>query len=321
MQVFRNNPATSALNWYPVDCGLAEKDRLTELVKRGASKSSQSKLVEHFPESYSFDIDDSDTVEQRLLDAEVDELNESLHNNKTRQPHEQEWWILKPAILCGGKDIHLFATLNKLESLFDPARSHLRKNHRFICQRYIQNPLLLHLGLHKFHIRTYALAVGSLHVYVFRRMLALFAAKKYQHPWITDAYDVHLTNTSLQEDAIALGSTRSLDDLPEESGLGLGWKEDAFSQICAITSDSFATAARCSPTTFQLLSNCFQLFGIDFLLDQTGKVWLLEFNSGPALDPSDLVSHLFDSIVDIVLQRWMDTNDRPVHSMEKVLSI
>ena len=133
--------------------------------------------------------------------------------------------------------------------------------------------------------------------------------------------DVHLTNTSLQRGLQAGASTCIFDDLTEESGLGPGWKKNVFSQICEITSDSFAKAVQCSPTTFQLLSNCFQLFGVDFLVDQTWKVWLLEFNSGSALTYSEVIPDLFDSIVAIVLQRWIKTNDCPVNSVVEVLSL
>ena len=93
------------------------------------------------------------------------------------------------------------------------------------------------------------------------------------------------------------------------------------SQICEITSDSFATAVKSSPTTFQLLSNCFQLFGVDFLVDQTGKVWLLEFNSGLAFTRSDVIPDVFDSIVAMILQRWFKTDDRHVDSIVEVLSL
>ena len=152
-------------------------------------------------------------------------------------------------------------------------------------------------------------------------MLALFAPKQYQHPGTTDATDVHLTNTSLQSHSQALGNRCIFDDLTEESGLGPSWKKDVVSQICEITSDSFATAVKSSPTTFQLLSNCFQLFGVDFLVDQTGKVWLLEFNSGPAFTRSDVIPDMFDSTVAMVLQRWFKTDDRHVDSMVEVLSL
>ncbi|KAI7009491.1 hypothetical protein KC355_g6534 [Hortaea werneckii] len=56
----------------------------------------------------------------------------------------------------------------------------------FIAQPYIHPPLLLPpphpCAGKKFHIRTYVLAVGALKVYVYKPMLALFAAKPYSAP-------------------------------------------------------------------------------------------------------------------------------------------
>ena len=325
MEYFRNNSLTSAVNWYPIDQSLVDKDRLPWLIKHRVSKSSNGALAEQVPETHCFWIDDSDTVDEALHDAEAYELRASLRRNEHKSPEGQEWWLLKPAVLCCGKGIKLFATGKDLEESLDPDLSDLRNHRRFVCQRYIQDPLLLQPESRKFHIRTYALAVGSLEVHVFRRMLALFAPKRYQSPWESASSSIHLTNTSLQGSSIANGSIRVFEDLEDDGRIGQDWKNSVFSQIRDITSDAFGAAAQCSPTTFQLLSNCFQLFGIDFLVDQAGKVWLLEFNSGPALDDLDdtkaLLVDLFDSIVDIAMGHWFRATECRSETMVKVLDL
>ncbi|GAB1732495.1 hypothetical protein NU195Hw_g1954t1 [Hortaea werneckii] len=62
----------------------------------------------------------------------------------------------------------------------------------FIAQPYIHPPLLLPpphpCAGRKFHIRTYVLAVGALKVYVYKPMLALFAAKPYSAPGSSSPY-------------------------------------------------------------------------------------------------------------------------------------
>ncbi|KAI7565610.1 hypothetical protein KC316_g12533 [Hortaea werneckii] len=62
----------------------------------------------------------------------------------------------------------------------------------FIAQPYIHPPLLLPpphpCAGKKFHIRTYVLAVGALKVYVYKPMLALFAAKPYSAPGSSSPY-------------------------------------------------------------------------------------------------------------------------------------
>ncbi|KAH6707690.1 survival protein sure-like phosphatase/nucleotidase [Leptodontidium sp. MPI-SDFR-AT-0119] len=163
--------------------------------------------------------------------------------------------------------------------------SHLR---HFIAQPYIHPPLLLPGNPRKFHIRTYVLALGSLKVYVYKPMLALFAATPYVPPWSstttstfsnTTDLSPHLTNTCLQTGAHD-GSVHSFFSLPD-SQLPPSQKEDIFAQICATTSEVFEAAARGMSVHFQTLPNAFEVFGLDFLVDERGTAWLLECNAFP----------------------------------------
>ena len=81
----------------------------------------------------------------------------------------------------------------------------------FVAQQYIKDPLLFpnlpNLSNHKFHIRTYVIAFGSLKVYVYKPMLALFAQNRYEKPGSinsTNNLAAHLTNTCLSPSAGAL---------------------------------------------------------------------------------------------------------------------
>ncbi|KAG4429487.1 hypothetical protein IFR05_015025, partial [Cadophora sp. M221] len=164
--------------------------------------------------------------------------------------------------------------------------SHLR---HFIAQSYIHPPLLLPGNPRKFHIRTYVLALGSLKVYVYKPMLALFAATPYVPPWSTTStssssstttdLSPHLTNTCLQTGAHD-GSVLSFFSLPD-SQLPLSQKENIFAQICATTGEVFEAAARGMSVHFQTLPNAFEVFGLDFLVDEKGTAWLLECNAFP----------------------------------------
>ncbi|KAK1067952.1 hypothetical protein LTR74_006044 [Friedmanniomyces endolithicus] len=173
----------------------------------------------------------------------------------------------------------------------------------FIAQPYIHPPLLLPvphpLATRKFHLRTYVLATGALRVYVYKRVLALFAAETYQALTAENSGELgrHLTNTCLQDSGEREGSVREFWGLPStipsipakpqtgSSGEGeaeqTDWRESVFTQICAITSATFEAAARVSSTHFQPLPNSFEIFGVDFLVDGEGGVWLLEINAFP----------------------------------------
>ncbi|EEH19910.2 5'/3'-nucleotidase SurE [Paracoccidioides brasiliensis Pb03] len=199
----------------------------------------------------------------------------------------------------------------------------------FIAQPYIHPPLLLPSESNrKFHIRTYVLAVGFLQVYVYREMLALFAERPYLPPWhrgadITEELTRHLTNTCLQTDRNGVPKRNAvrrfwaLGDavIPFCSSAAGGsgsnsarWKENVYEQVCAVTGEVFEAAARGMPVHFQTLPNAFELFGVDFLVDEHGKVWLLELNAFPDFQQTgdelkgDVVGRLFEGVVEVAVK-------------------
>ncbi|RMZ71506.1 tubulin-tyrosine ligase [Pyrenophora seminiperda CCB06] len=190
----------------------------------------------------------------------------------------------------------------------------------FIAQPYIHPPLLLSppqadtatttpTSLRKFHIRTYVLATGALKVFVYRPMLALFAAKPYLPPWHAalqenrdEAMRAHLTNTCLQDTGDREGSVGLFWDLPDElptqpysssssspattTTSGTDWKSAVFQEIQDVTAATFEAAARGMSIHFQALPNAFEVFGLDYMVsveEQGGglKTWLLEVNAFP----------------------------------------
>ena len=240
-----------------------------------------------------------------------------------------EWWILKPSMSDRGQGIRLFSTMEQLQGIFDEwepeeeddededddedgdsdsggardgdadgeedGKDHIMASHlrHFVAQPYIHPPLLLpELDNRKFHIRVYVLAVGSMRVYIYRDMLALFAAKPYQPPsavaregggseegGLEIDLDAHLTNTCLQGDdtAAKANSVRRFWDLP----LGRDTADSIFEQICAVTGEVFEAAARGMMVHFQPLACAFEVYGLDFLVDAAGTAWLLEVNAFP----------------------------------------
>ncbi|KAI5298446.1 Aminolevulinate dehydratase, partial [Ascosphaera pollenicola] len=170
-------------------------------------------------------------------------------------------------------------------------------------------------GNRKFHIRTYVLAVGSLRVYVFREMLALFAEKEYKEPWDASSIDDltrHLTNTCIQDTAglPTYNSVKRFWSLPDDApGVTKpDWKHHVYEQICCVTGEIFKAAARGMLVHFQTLPNAFELFGVDFLVDHTGNAWLLELNAFPDFKQTGdelrdrVVGKLFEAVVDAAVK-------------------
>lgn len=284
--------------------GKEPKDREWWILKPGMSDrgqgirlfDSEDKLREIFEE---WEVDESEDEE----DEEDDDEHEGENENEDENENGEKQRLRDDDEIEEGKMVMLDNGV---------VTSQLR---HFIAQPYITGPLLLPSeGNRKFHIRTYVLAVGSLRVYVFREMLALFAEKEYKEPWEGDSIEDltrHLTNTCIQDSA-GLPTYNSVkrfwsldDDVP---GVAPDWKDHVYEQICCVTGEIFKAAAKGMMVHFQTLPNAFELFGVDFLVDNSGNSWLLELNAFPDFKQTGdelrdrVVGKLFESVVDAAVK-------------------
>eukprot|EP00960_Hanusia_phi_P000550 14506-Hanusia_phi.AAC.3 len=77
-------------------------------------------------------------------------------------------------------------------------------------------------------------------------------------------------------------------------------------RICDIISEVFASSKLC-PAGFFPLPHCFEIFGCDMMIDESGQVWLLEINSDPSfalyegekLEPK--LKEIIEDVLDFVL--------------------
>jgi hypothetical protein len=323
-----SHPSTSLVNSYVIRKALIRKHYLSNAVSGWLAKHPNSVLGKHFKEAVDFELDYAEFLDEALVDGY--ELREGFERNEGKPESEKEWWILKPGMSDRGQGIRLFNSEESLRQIFeeweqdsdcsngwgDGAKDHgivTAQLRHFIAQPYIHPPLLLSSASNKkFHIRTYVLAVGSLKVYVYKEMLALFAEKPYLPPWEGDGVDNltrHLTNTCLQSGDEGIPNASNvrrfwtLHDIPPS--LGPGWKESVYEQICAVTGEVFEAAAKGMLVHFQTLPNAFELFGVDFLVDEEGNVWLLELNAFPDFRQTgeelkrEVVGRLFEAVVDL----------------------
>lgn len=200
--------------------------------------------------------------------------------------------------------------------------SHLR---HFIAQPYIHPPLLIAAAPYnnrKFHIRTYVVAAGALNVYVYSHMLALFASEPYVPPWETTDTDdttddadtllrrmqnVHLTNTCVQT-ANDMSSVSDNNPVHLLSHLPLSPStHTALHTQINTTISALFSAALAHPTNFQPLPQSFEVFGVDFLVDEEEKVWLLEVNAFPDFAQTGeelrevVVKGLWEEIMEVVV--------------------
>ncbi|KAF4551002.1 Tubulin-tyrosine ligase-like protein [Elsinoe fawcettii] len=354
-----SHPTSVLLNSYIFRKALIRKHYLATTVRNWLVKNPASTLGKHVKESVDFELDYAEFLDDALMEADGEELLRSLEGNEGREVGEREWWILKAGMAERGGGIRLFSTMEGLQEVFvgwDPesddedegvvegnegkegdegiVTSQMR---HFVAQRYVDRPLLLGEGHEsqgrKFHVRTYVVAVGALKVFVYKRMLALFAGREYSEPWEdedpNEELSGHLTNTCLQTGERE-GSVHEFWSLPEKAGkLGERWKEDVFEQICKTTGEVFEAAAKGMMVHFQPLPNAFEIYGLDYLIDATGNVWLLEVNAFPDFaqtggDLKELIAGLFKDVIEVAIKPFFglakDTSGE-AHQLVEVLDI
>ncbi|EZF32102.1 5'/3'-nucleotidase SurE [Trichophyton interdigitale MR816] len=339
------HPSTSLVNSYIIRKALIRKHFLSNTIANWITKYPDSVLQKHFKPTIDFELDYAEFLDEALLEAY--ELRESLEANEEKEECEKEWWILKPSMSDRAQGIRLFNSEMSLRKIFEEWEPEDTDSERsiseepdgdlngktdtgvvtsqlrhFVVQPYVLRPLLLPSAANrKFHIRVYVLAVGSLKVYVYREMLALFADKSYVLPWEkgeTDEDELsyltrHLTNTCLQSDSTGQDAAPEnvqrfwkLDD--KSASVETGWKDRVYDQICAVTGEVFEAAARGMMVHFQPLPNAFEIFGVDYLVDETGNAWLLELNAFPDFRQTgdelkcEVIGKLFDEVVEIAVK-------------------
>lgn len=142
-------------------------------------------------------------------------------------------------------------------------------------------------------------------MHFFDQVLILSAAEKYDTDDYGNAWQ-HVTNTAFQlghngwsEDAcVSLWG-----DVAAEHGAANC--RAALGRMHAQTAELFA-AMKAQPSTFRPLEHCFELYGLDFLIDEDFGVWFLEANPGPDFKQTGgglkcVIERLLDESAAIVL--------------------
>lgn len=352
--------ATSVANSYVIRKALIRKHYLSATVSHWLVKHPDSILKHHVKPTVEFELDFAEFLDDALLEAY--ELKESWARNGGLTAEEREWWILKPGMSDRGQGIRLFSSEEELTEIFeqwdppsddeeDDATSQTEHHNtdgdegngviasqlrHFVVQPYVHPPLLMPPGHpaagRKFHIRTYVLAMGALQVYVYKPMLALFAARNYAGPSASDPNEDlagHLTNTCLQSGERD-GSVHAFWSLPADlsSAVSTEWQQHVFKQICGVTGEVFEAAARSMGIHFQPLPNAFEIYGLDFMVDAKGTTWLLEVNAFPDFaqtgnELQSLVRALFEEVVEVAVKPSLGVQVNPnrFSDMVKVLDV
>ncbi|XP_046559189.1 uncharacterized protein LOC124268204 isoform X2 [Haliotis rubra] len=253
---------------------LQEYERVTLSTK---GRLPRLKMSEFVPETYRLDNrDDRETFLQVYKENEI--------------------WISKPTGMNQGKGIFLLRTQEEIDKLLSErdARQQQSKPSRplmsRIVQRYIHNPLLL--DERKFDIRAYMLIASTVpYLVLYHKGYVRLSCHKY------DGEDTnlttHLTNQFIQKKVPNYGDVKedtawSMDKFNDyinekvapEKGIEQDWVYNTLTrQMQRIMLHCFNSVKH----KLQCKVGYFDLYGLDFMVDQEMKIWLIEININPCL--------------------------------------
>lgn len=321
-------------NSYTFRKSLIRKHYLLKTIQYFVAKNPNSILKTNFPESFHIDLDYAEFLDEALDD------NWDLRQELEASESTPQWWIMKPSMSDKGQGIRLFKTISQLQKIFDFFDDDengegyngiiINQLRHFIIQKLLMNPLII--DGRKFHIRCYVVCVGDLQVFVYDRMLCLFSLSKYLPPadYIKDDEDIlanegflsqHLTNTC-QQSQISSETVQELQHVFDTQE-----KDKITNGIHDIVKDLFM-AAKQDNYNFQAMNNAYEIFGLDFLVDEDHQPHLLEVNSYPDFKQtgdhlSGLINELFENVMNVsVLPNLINEGSLPAdNNLTKVLEV
>ena len=268
------------------------------------------------------------TTKQKLdwcLQEVKEYIERKISNSSNDNLISSPCWIMKPSVTNKGAEI-------KIVNSFASLREHIVQwpdIREWVVQDYVSRPLLYNRC--KFHLRVYVLAVGSIKVYVSNGILLLSSALPYTYTEINNEI-AHITNTVKQaeifnfdeescvhlfEDLLPQLIMNYNNNVQKAKTTLQGIKE----QIYSITAEIFHALGEES-TVFAPISNCFELYGFDFLVEEDYTVKFLEANPGPDLKQTGgrlktLIIDLFEDILHVIIDKQYIFNLDLDHSSNK----
>ncbi|CAF1538502.1 unnamed protein product [Rotaria magnacalcarata] len=220
-------------------------------------------------------------------------------------------WILKPGAKSRGRGIVVY---DRLEDILKLCSSTLTKDGKFVVQKYIERPLLIHNT--KFDIRQWFLVTdwNPLTIWMFKDCYLRFCTEHFSLE--TRNQNVHLCNYSIQKHY--KNNSNRHNNLPVENM----WTNQEFIDkylrpnhltdrwdklIYPAMKDAIVCSMLVAQDTIDARKNSFELFGADFMLGEDLKPWLIEINCSPTMARCTAVTtEMCDSVLEDTCKVMID---------------
>ncbi|CAD8204297.1 unnamed protein product [Paramecium octaurelia] len=256
---------------------------------------------------------------RRQLNTYMQITDKIIQINKSKIPStflgQDYLWILKPTQYNRGIGIHVVKDLDKLTHLLDQYLSgkqqmkdgQIIKSRQFVIQKYLEKPLLI--NNRKFDIRVWGLLNQDLEFFFFEQGYIRMASEEYTTKNVQNQY-VHLTNNAIQKHSPNYGKLEDGNQLSfDQAAAYFKSKGDFYKQIVEnikqISLRAFQSTRR--KINFFGRRYCFEIFGLDYMIDDDFKVWLIEVNTNPCLEESSqLLQRLIPRMLDDAFSLTLD---------------
>jgi tubulin polyglutamylase TTLL5 len=293
------------INHIPGNNALTIKSNLYDTLvesRQHANTPEQLKRYNFFPETYSMPEDYFKFQEEAMKNP-------------------QQLWIQKPRNLSRGRGIEMVK--HPAAVPFDP---------EWIIQKYIANPHLY--DNHKYVLRCYVLitSVEPLRFYWYQEGFAKLASETYSEEDLDNPYR-HLTNPDINEDnteaetPVTFFSFKKYREWLRDQGHDDEALFNALKDLITLTVIAAREKMRRQSEGIEAnTQGCYELIGLDCMVDNDLKPWILECNLSPSLDTyansnagaDDEVNIKRQLVKDLVNILGLNTNQQqPLSTLEK----
>lgn len=294
------------VNYYRGADKLCRKASLVKLIKTSPELRDSCNW---FPESYIIYPTNLNTpvapasngISHLKSNPKTDEREVFLASyNAKKESGEGTVWIAKSSAGAKGAGILISHDATELLEYID------NQGQVHVIQKYLEKPLLLEPGQRKFDIRSWVLVDHQYNIYLYREGVLRTSSEPYNSEDLGDMTS-HLTNHCIQKEMsqnygrYEEGNEMFFDEfrLYLLNTHGVTLESTILPQIKHIIK-SCLSCIEASISTKHLSYQSFQLFGFDFMVDESFKVWLIEINGAPAC-AQKLYSELCQGIVDVAI--------------------
>ncbi|XP_054283024.1 tubulin glycylase 3A-like [Macrosteles quadrilineatus] len=219
-------------------------------------------------------------------------------------------WIVKPGAKSRGRGIQVF---RKLEDIVARVGTLHSKDPRYVIQKYIEKPLLIHNT--KFDIRQWFLVTSAypLTIWMYKESYLRFCSQLFSLSNMHES--VHLSNNAVQ---CKYKNAKRDQALPDENMWDcytfqtylrtIGQADMWDSVIYPGMKESITGTLLAAQEHMEHRKNCFELYGADFMLTDDMVPWLIEINSSPCMSPTTSVtarmcSQCLEDVIKVVIDR------------------